>query len=938
MYFLLLLLSIGSGAYLALTGVRTQRRGRALFGLAVIASTALFFLLLDFWTEMLWFGALGFADRFWTAVWAKTLIGLLAALFGFVVAYAATLPVRGRSPVHPWLWGLAGAASGLIWGLESWEIILRFHYRVASGVIEPVLHRDAGFYLFTLPFLDRLFWLFLLLIGIALFATLLPFLAFRPSRKKRCSIALTVPQNLRDAVGSVWVSAGMLMLVLAFGQFVDRYHLLFSSWGAVSGPGWTDVHVRLPGYWIAAVCLAACGLGLIWGGLSGRAAKGRWAGISGLGTTTIAAAGIWMMALLLVPGLIQWLRVEPNEITFEKPYIAHNIEFTRRGFGLGHADSQEFPASDQFTPEMAEAHRDVLSEVRLWDWRALDAVYKQFQEIRLYYAFEDVDIDRYTFDGRYRQVMVSAREMEPGNLPEQSQTFVNRRFKYTHGYGITLTPVSEFTPDGLPNLLVKDIPPRSSYPSLEVDRPQIYYGEKTTSHVFVNTNEEEFDYPSGEDNRYIRYAGDGGVLLSSFWRKFVLGWQFDGTRLLFSSYPNAQSRILFRRQIRERVQALAPFLEFDSDPYIVLSKGRLYWILDAYTTSRFFPYSEPYDSREVIQYKEGNRDRRLVGQTNPQLRGINYIRNSVKAVIDAFDGKVSFYVFDGDDPVLKVWRRVFPGLFLDRAKMPAGLEAHVRYPEDLLLTQGLVFAKYHMTDPEVFYNQEDLWVRATEKYYSRVQPVEPYYIMWARSSSEKPEFVLMMPFTPKNRQVLIGWIAGMCDGENYGRFLAYQFPKEKRVLGPQQVETKIDQDRFLSAQLSLWDQRGSSVIRGNMLAIPIGQTILYVEPIYLQAETAAYPELRLVAVMHGDKLSYGETFQEALDGLFQQRTPAAALPGVSPTETAGSSLAEQAQQAFEAYLQLQAQQKFSDAAEQLEKLQSLLEQMVSEQPGTSEGQ
>ncbi|MFZ0426679.1 MAG: UPF0182 family protein [Acidobacteriota bacterium] len=935
MYILLLLLLIGLAAILVSSGIRRHQRRRVYLGVAVAALTICFFSLLDFWTEMLWFDALGFGRRFWTVVWAELLIGLLAGLFGFIVVFTTTLPLRGRSSVPTWVWSLPGAIIGAVWGVTNWDGVLRFYYRVNSGILDPILSRDAGFYLFTLPFLDQLYWLLLLLLAVSALAVAMPFLAFHPGRAKRCAVSLKVPSNVRDRMPSLWIVGGVLLLVVAFGTFLDHYHLLFSTWGAVSGPGWTDVHFRLPGYWIVSAGFALIGLWLLWGGLSGRASKGRWGGLYGLGTGTASAVALWMIALLLVPGLVQWLRVEPNEITFEKPYIAHNIEFTRRAFGLAAAESQQFPASDVFTPEMAEADRHVLSEVRLWDWRALDAVYKQFQEIRLYYAFEDVDIDRYTFNGRYRQVMVSAREMEPENLPKQSQTFVNRRFKYTHGYGITLTPVNEFTPDGLPDLLVKDIPPKSRFPELEVERPQIYYGEKTDSHVFVNTNAEEFDYPSGEDNRYIRYPGKGGVRLSSFWRKFVIGWQFDGTRLLFSSYPTDQSRVMFHRQIRQRVEALAPFLKFDSDPYIVLSQGKLYWIIDGYTTSDLYPYSEPYDSREVIQYKEGDRDRRLVEHVNPQLDGINYIRNSVKAVVDAFDGTVSFYVFDPADPVLQVWRKIFPGLFRNRSDMPEGLQEHVRYPEGLLLTQGLIYAKYHMTDPEVFYNQEDLWVRATEKYYSNIQPVEPYYIMWSRSPEEPPEFVLMLPFTPKNRQVLIGWIAGMFDGKNYGRFLAYQFPKEKRILGPQQVETKIDQDRYLSAQLSLWDQRGSSVIRGNMLAIPIEKTLLYVEPIYLQAETAAYPELRLVAVMHGDQLSYGETFEQALQGLFEENRPTFELPGVSSSTTAGESLAEKAENAFESYLQLQAQQKFPEAAQQLQQLQGYLQQMVEEAKGPS---
>jgi uncharacterized membrane protein (UPF0182 family) len=556
-------------------------------------------------------------------------------------------------------------------------------------------------------------------------------------------------------------------------------------------------------------------------------------------------------------------------------------------------------------------------------------VYKQFQEIRLYYEFVDVDIDRYMISGNYRQVMASARELWLPNLPQQSQTFVNQRFKYTHGNGITLTAVSEFTPEGLPNLLIKDIPPRSDYPELQVTRPQIYYGELTYEHAIVNSEEEEFDYPSGEENVYIHYPGKGGVQLSSLWRKFIYGWKFDGTRLFVSDYPTRESRIMFHRQIAERVRTLAPFIGFDEDPYIVLADGRLHWIIDAYTTSEYYPYSEPFISSEVIQYREGNLTRSLRLEVSDYLSGINYIRNSVKVVVDAFEGTVDFYVFEPEDPMIQVWSRIFPDLFRPMEDMPAELLKHVRYPEDLMLTQGLVYSKYHMSDPTVFYNQEDLWIRATEKYYDRVTPVSPYYIMWQLPGSTDPEFVMILPFTPKNRQVMIGWIAGMCDGDNYGRLLAYKFPKETRVLGPQQVETKIDQDRFLSGQLTLWDQRGSKVIRGNVLAIPIEETLLYVEPIYLQAETAAYPELRLVAVMHGDNLSYAETFQDALRGLFEGVDLAAPeREWEAPAgETSLNNLIKQANDAFEDYLSYQSQKRFGDAARALETLQRALEQL-----------
>lgn len=639
--------------------------------------------------------------------------------------------------------------------------------------------------------------------------------------------------------------------------------------------------------------------------------------------------------MTVVPRAFQWLRVEPNEITFEKPYIANNIEFTRHGFGLSDIQERQFPMSETFNEELVQRNQNIFSNIRLWDWRALDSVFKQFQEIRLYYEFLDVDIDRYTFNDQYRQVMVSAREMELNNLAEQSQTFVNRRFKYTHGYGITMNNVSEFTPQGLPDLLIKDIPPKSRYPELEVDRPEIYYGELTDTHVVVNTEAKEFDYPKGEQNAYIQYSGTGGVQLSNLWRKFLYGWKFDGTKFLLSSYPTSESRIMFHRQIKNRINNLAPFLRYSDDPYVVLVDGQLYWIIDAYTTSDSYPYSENFSTKAQAARQNRRGQQLFLPQKTSYIADDNYVRNSVKVVVNAFSGSVDFYIYEQDDPIIQVWDQIFPELFKPKQEMPKKLQNHVRYPSDYLLLQGMVNSKYHMTDPAVFYNQEDLWVRATEKYHNRVQPVEPYYVMWEKPGSDEPEFVLILPYTPKNRQVLIGWIAGMCDGKNYGRLLSYKFPKDKRVLGPQQVETKIDQDSYLSGQLTLWDQRGSNVIRGNVLAIPIEDTLLYVEPIYLQAETAAYPELRLVVTMHEDNMSYAESFDKALKGLYKEKEAKPKLgekPAGPKVKKTLEELIKKANQAFKDYLRLQHEMKFDQASKELDKLHRTLQQLMQERP------
>ena len=935
---MIVILLVGIAIWLGVDGFRKRRWAQAGAGVLLIAGTAFFLWIADFWAELLWFKALGYGDRYWGVFIVQILASTGGALFSAVAFYSLTREFSAHKRWVRYALLLLVTLAGFHWGFSHWETILQFIHAAPTEQTDPIFGMPVGFYLFRLPMIDALISFLLLLGGVALVASAADaFLQLRVDG----GVDLGVQSNPVHT-GAVYRNAGIFLIIMAVDKYVERFHLLYSQLGAVSGPGWTDVNVRLPAMLVAGGLMLLVGIVLMITPLR-RRLHDRLAALSGDGwpihaaTLGAAAAIVFVVQVVLLsalPSLFQSLRVEPNEITFEAPYIANNIRWTRQGFRLDAVEEREYPAVDRFDARTVEENPAIFSNIRLWDWRALDSVYKQFQEIRLYYEFVDVDVDRYTIDGTYRQVMVSAREMELDNLPDQSQTFVNRRFKYTHGYGITMTNVSEFTDQGLPKLLIRDIPPRSRDASLTVERPEIYYGELTRTPVVVNTREAEFDYPAGDENATIRYQGNGGVRMTGAWRKLLYSLKYDGLRLLLSGYPTSDSRILFHRQIEARVSRLAPFLEFDEDPYIVLADGRLYWIIDAYTTTPAYPYSERFNDRPLTGAAAAPGVRGL-----HQFRGSNYVRNSVKAVVDAYDGSVDFYVFDTDDPLITTWRRVFPDLFKDRAAMPTALVRHVRYPSDMLLLQGLVYAKYHMTDPAVFYNQEDLWVRATEKYYDRVQPVEPYYIMWELPQSDHPEFVLMMPFTPKNRQVSIGWIAGMCDGDNYGRLVAYQFPKEKRVLGPQQVETKIDQDRFLSGQLTLWDQRGSRVIRGNVLAIPVDETLLYVEPIYLQAETAAYPELRLVALMHNDTLSYAESFDKALAGLLGGGGAGSAP--VERAETAGRSAAtwiRDAQEAFDGYLKAMGDQRFETAAAALARLKAAIQGLAHDFADPNENQ
>lgn len=939
MFTLLFVILVGIGIFFLYQRKDNGSAAWTVLGLSVILLTVLLFRFLDFWGEKLWFDGLGYNDRFWTLFFAQTGFVLAGALIGLGML---SLLLRGLPSTKLVLkrFGLAaGAVLGGGWGYANWSVFLQFWHKVSTGLTDPILGNDAGFYLFSLPFLDQIYSVLLTLtivsIGISVIAR---FNLEQDGRNLRLERSTTIDEQLSNKL--LYTNAGVLLLVLAGGKYLERFHLLYSDLGAVSGPGWTDVNIVLPALWVTIAITALAGLLLFFPGtrqaikriLYRFQVRNAGSPLYVVGSMGALVALTWILVLNIVPSTFQNFQVEPNEISYEKPYIENNIKFTNQGFNLHTIESQEYPVKDTFTRQMVQDNPTIFNNIRLWDWRALDAVLKQFQEIRLYYEFDDVDVDRYEYDGQYRQVMISAREMRADNLPEASQTFVNKVFKYTHGYGITLATVSDFTPEGLPNLLVKNIPPESEYAALEVAEPRIYYGELTDEYVIVNSVEPEFDYPRGDQNEYTSYNGDGGVQLSNFWRRLLYAYKMGDIKLLLSSYPVTDSRIMFRRRITERVRKLAPFLHLDNDPYIVNADGQLYWMIDAYTSSSYFPYSEPYDNVERIQYKEGQQQTTLQVRHRADFAGKNYLRNSVKVVVNAFSGEVDFYTFDEDDPIIKVWSQVFTGMMKPRSAMPEALLNHIRYPVDYLLTQGLMYAKYHMEDPEVFYNQEDLWIRATEKYYGDVEPVQPYYIMWEPPASQQAEFSLILPFTPKNRQVSIGWIAGLCEPENYGRFLAYSFPKEKRVLGPQQVETKIDQNSFLSGQLSLWDQRGSRVIRGNVLAIPVEETIIYIEPIYLQSETAAYPELRLVCIMHNDNLSYAETFEEALEGIFSEKPDREA--GATGTQGAPPSVETQirrAQSAFERYQQATGQGQFEEAAKAMEELKTALQRLSVEE-------
>jgi uncharacterized membrane protein (UPF0182 family) len=648
----------------------------------------------------------------------------------------------------------------------------------------------------------------------------------------------------------------------------------------------------------------------------------------------LAAAVVPAAIVYLVTGVVAWyvtsFVVRPNELVRERPFITNNIAWTRQAYALDRAQQIPFPAEAGIGALDPQNNQETLQNIRLWDWRALQDTLRQIQEIRTYYDFPDIDIDRYAIGGRVVQTMIAVRELNRDRLPESSRNWINEKLIYTHGYGITMNPVNGFTPEGQPALILSNMPVQSTVPSLRITRPQIYFGELTNTDVYVRTRQREFDYPEGDTNSETTYEGAGGIEIGGFLRRLLIAIdRGDLTRLPFSDDVTADSRLLMRRNIRARAETLAPFLLFDDDPYIVVrADGGLSWIMDAFTRAETYPYS---------------RHLQMGGER------FNYLRNSVKAVVDAYDGAVTFYVFDRTDPIISGYQRLFPELFRDQGEMPEDLRSHVRYPELLLEVQAAVYGLYHMTDPDVFYNREDLWTVASEVVMNAqreqtAQQMEANFVLMRLPGESALEFVEMLPFTPARRNNMIGWIAGRSDGPHYGKALVYNFPKTRLVDGPMQIEARIDQNAQLSAQMSLWNQQGSSVRRGNLMVIPTGRALLYVKPIYLQAERSPMPELRVVVLAMQDRLAYAPTFEGALAALLGRAPstltsegaagrPFAPPPSAPEDRTAPSepddvnSLISGAATDLAEYQRLTAEGRLGEAGQRLEALKQKLERL-----------
>jgi len=716
----------------------------------------------------------------------------------------------------------------------QWDTYLRFHYGGSVGFSDPIFGADLGFYLFRLPFYQ-------LLQGGLVFLTELAIMAVACQYAYRGFFRVTGRRNIQVR-GNVVAHISVLLFVLAaafgVGFYLDRFNLLYSATGAVYGVGYTADHITVAMLWMM-VGISAVACALLVAGFFRPSWKAIAIGVGGY-------AACYLMGIVVVPALVQKFVVQPNELRLETPYLKSYIEFTRRAYKLDAIQETAYPALADLTPSVLARNQDTIQNIRLWDKRPLLQTYQQTQAIRLYYEFYKVDVDRYHLADGYHQVMLSTRELSP-ELPDKAQTWVNQNLQFTHGFGLVMNFVSKSIGGGFPQFLVQNVPPESTY-GLDISQPAIYFGEGMRGSRIVATGVKEFDYPKGNENVYTSYHGTGGIPLDSLGKRVLFALTQGDINILLTSYLRPESRIQIWRDVQERVSQIAPFLKLDADPYAVLSEGKLYWIQDAYTTSDRYPYSNPHSS------ESGG--------------GLNYIRNSVKVIVDMYEGSVSFYVMDPHDPVLAVYQHAFPNVFQDLNRLPADLKLHLRYPQDLFAIQAAQYQSFHMTDPQVFYNREDLWVPPQEKYDGKMTPMEPYYILMKLPGSDQLEYLIMSPFTPQNRDNMISWLAARSDFPDYGKMLFYQLPKEKLTYGPNQVGAMIDQSTTISQQLTLWDQKGSGVIRGKLVVIPIENSFLYVVPLYLRAEGTNFPQLKRVIVATGDKVVMEPTLDEALSALF----------------------------------------------------------------------
>ncbi|MEP6900122.1 MAG: UPF0182 family protein [Actinomycetota bacterium] len=899
------------------------------------------------YTQALWFDSLGFASRFWSVF---ALGWILFAVFGILSllilrgGFYALERIFGLDKLAPrqiiinkqpfnfnpsrivrplgWILVIVFSISNALGLSGDWQIWMLYLHQPLTTAADPIFGNAVGFYLFSLPVYQSITsWLSslaaILLVAAIVYALL--------------SGILTQPRIIDEkqtgfagfgtrAYSAVSIALGALLLFIAAQVFLSRYTYLWSDHVSFSGVTYTEDNYLIPGLTAVAAALVLAALMLFVNALT---KKGGRLIVFALGIPVAVA----VVALMLIPAYVQNFVVKPNELGRETPYIEHNIAGTRAGFNLERVESREYPAETSNAAFNLESNRSTLANIRLWDWRALQDTLRQIQEIRTYYDFPDVDVDRYKISGEERQVLIATREFDVNKLPDQSRNWINERLVYTHGYGVTMNPVNEFTSEGKPKFILSNMPIESSG-EIKVTRPEIYFGERTDTDVYVKTRQREFDYPQGENNNYTNYEGDGGFAVGSGLRRMAIAWATgDLSKLPFSDDVTADSRVLLHRNISDRINRIAPFLTYDSDPYIVVNDdGRLFWMIDAYTSSNRFPYSRHYDANG---------------------KSVNYLRNSVKVTIDAYSGAVNFYVFDDSDPIVAAYRAAFPELFKNANEMPADLRLHVRYPEILIKTQGDVFGLYHTQSAKMFFGREDVWSIAREAAVNtdankanpqpQTQPLDPYQVLMPLPGEQSnAEFAQVLPFTPANRNNMIAWMAGRSDGAAYGQLLVYNFPSSRIIDGPSQIEARIDQDAQLSSQITLWNQQGSKVKRGNLIIMPIGTGLLFVEPIYLQAERSPMPELRLVVLATQEKLTYAVNFETALTQLLGE-TPKANSQNNENTKPDNNSkpqsnndlqttdqLIKRAAQTFADYQRLTSEGKLGEAGQKLDELKRIL--------------
>jgi hypothetical protein len=828
--------------------------------LAILAIGAILFFagpsLVTFYTDWLWFGELGYQQVFLTilgaqgalftvafaisALWLVANVRVALASVGdlrpvFTTRDGIEVPLPGRQQLRLLITSVATVVAILIalYASSRWQTWLMWRHAASFGQADPILGRDAGFYVFSLPFFQfarRLAQALVLLSGLAAGGLYLVSGSLTP----RFGASVWMTSAARRHLSFL---AAVFLLLLAFGAWLGQAERLVLPSGVIYGPGYADVNGRMPAALIlAAVSIIGAGLA-VFQALTPR----NWPVPVAVALYLLAAVGGEGYSVLL-----QRFVVLPNQQTREAPFIQYNIDATRRAFALDRVEAQELSGDALLTRQEIAANAPTVENVRLWDHQPLLDTFGQLQEIRTYYDFVSVDNDRYRIGGASRQVMLSPRELNPASLP--NRTWVNERLTFTHGYGLTLGPVNQVTGEGLPVLFVRNLPPETT-PDLPITEPSLYFGELASDYVIVRTATQEFHYPQGERNVFTQYNGRGGLPLASLWRKLIFALRFGSYQILLSNDIGPESRILFNRNIAARVNALAPFLSFDQDPYLVLADGRLYWMYDAYTVSDRYPYS------------------------TPARPGLNYVRNAVKIVIDAYHGTTTLYMADENDPIAATFARMFPGLFKPLVEMPASLRAHVRYPEDIFAIQASVYTTYHMTQPAVFYNREDQWEIPVIEDSGDARPMQPYYTIMRLPGETEAEFIQMLPFTPRAKDNLAAWLAARSDGEHYGTLRVFQFPKQKVIFGPRQVVARINQDQTISPQITLWNQQGSQVIWGTLMVIPIEESLIYVRPLYLRASGGRIPELTRVIVAYQNQIVMEDTLEAGLVRLFGGALP-----------------------------------------------------------------